>query len=196
MKEKTLNVKKTIIRTLVILLVLFGIWNGLWLFYRQYYFVHVAKQAELTDKKRLVETTLYQKEVTLCNGITAHYNIFCPPYLRFSHNYFAYEEPDEGRIEQNGKWIYPNDYRITLSVHPVMFGKPRYQIQICDQKTANEQYLAGETKELESGNFYTFDVDTDMNILREWSYGGRPIWDNAYDDTYAMFTRAKEVFGL
>ena len=196
MKEKTLNVKKTIIRTLAILLVLFGIWNGLWLFYRQYYFVHVAKQANLKEQKGAHSRTFYLTEISLGDGITAHYCVFCPPYLRFSHNYSASEEPDEGRIEQNGKWIYPNDYRITLSVHHTLFGKPRYRVQICDQKTANEQYLAGETKDLASGDFYTFDVDADMNILREWSYGGRAIWDDAYDDTYTMFTRAKEVFGL
>lgn len=196
MKEETLNIKKIIIRIFVILLILFGIWNGLWLFYRQYYFVRIAKQAELTDKKGHFGTTYYQKEVTLRNGITAHYNVYCPPYLRFSHNYSASEEPNEGRIEQNGKWIYPNDYRIALSVQPTLFGKPQYRIQIYDQKTANEQYLMGETKDLTSGNAYTFDVDADMNILKEWSYGGKPIWNDAYDDTYAMFIRAKEVFGL
>ena len=196
MKEKTLNIRKTIICILAVLMVLFGVWNGLWLFYRQYYFVRVAKQANLEEQKGTLSRTLYLTEVSLGDGITAHYNVFCPPYLRFSHNYFAYEEPDEGRIEQNGKWIYPNDYRITLSVHPTLFGKPRYQIQIYDQKTANEQYLRGETEDLESGNVYTFDVDEDMNILQEWSYGGKQVWNDAYDDTYTMFTRAKEVFGL
>ena len=196
MKEETLNIKKIIMRTLAILLVLFSIWNGLWLFYRQYYFVRIAKQAELTGQKTGFRTVYYQKEVALCDGLMAHYNVSCPPYLRFSHNYSASEEPDEGRIEQDGKWIYPNDYRITLSVHPTLFGNPQYRIQIYDQKTANEQYLTGETKELTSGNAYTFDVDADMNILKEWSYGGKPIWNDAYDDTYAMFIRAKEVFGL
>ena len=196
MKEETLNIKKIIMRTLAILLVLFGIWNGLWLFYRQYYFVRVAKQANLEEQKGAHIKTSYLTEVSLGEGITAHYCVFCPPYLRFSHSYSASEEPDEGRIEQDGQWIYPNDYRISLSVHPVLFGNPQYRIQIYDQKTANEQYLTGETKELTSGNAYTFDVDADMNILKEWSYGGKPIWNDAYDDTYAMFIRAKEVFGL
>ncbi|MDE6678360.1 MAG: hypothetical protein K2K02_04900 [Ruminococcus sp.] len=196
MKEKTFNIRKTIIRTLAVLLVLFGIWNGLWLFYRQYYFVRVAKQAELTEKRGNFGNASYQKEITLPDGITARYNIYCPSYLRFGHNYSASEEHTVGRIEQNGKWIYPDDYRITLSVHPVLFGKPRYQIHIYDQKTANEQYLNGEVNELTSGNSYIFDVDEDMNILREWSYGGNTVWNDAYDDTYAIFTRAKEVFGL
>lgn len=196
MKEKTLNIRKTIIRILAVLMVLFGIWNGLWLFYRQYYFVRVAKQANLVKQKGAHDRTYYMMEVPLDEGTKANYCVFCPAYLRFGCNYSAFEESVKGRMEQDGKWLYADEYGIRLSVHPVLFGKPRYQIQICDQKTANEQYLAGETKDLPSGDFYTFDVDADMNILREWSYGGRPIWDDAYDDTYAMFTRAKEVFGL
>lgn len=194
MKEKTLNVRKIVIRILIVLLVLFGIWNGLWLYYRQHCFVRVAEQAGMTKHNEM--NVHYLSEVPLENGITAHYGIFCPPYLRFSHNYTAFEEPEEGRIEQDGKYIYPCDYRITLSVHPPLFGEPLYQIQIYDQKTANAQYLAGETNELPSGDIYTFDVDAAMNIIREWSYGGQAVWDDAHDDAYAMFTRAKGVFGL
>lgn len=195
MKEKTLNVRKIVICILIVLLVLFGIWNGLWLYYRQYRFVRVAEQAGMT--KQTDRNGYYLSEVPLGNGMTAHYGVFCPPYLRFSHNYTAFEEPDKPHIEQDGKYIYPCDYRITLTVHPSLFGEPRYyQIQIYDQKTANAQYLAGETNELSYGDIYTFDVDADMNIIREWSYGGQAVWDDAHDDAYAMFTRAKGVFGL
>lgn len=194
MKEKTLNVRKIVIRILIALLVLFGIWNGLWLYYRQHYFIRVAENAGMTRQQDM--DTHYLSEVPLENGITAHYGVFCPPYLRFAHNYTAFEEPDEGRIEQDGKVIYPCDYRITLTVHPSLFGKPRYQIVIYDLKTANEEYLAGKTAELDYGKQYTYDVDADMNIIRDWSYGGEAVWDDAHNEAYAMFTRAKEVFGL
>ncbi len=194
MEEKTVSIKKIIIRILTVLLVLFGIWNGLWLYYWQYYFVRVAKEAGL--EKRKSPSVYYVGNVQLDNGCTARYHVFCPPYLRFSHNYTASEEPDEGRIEQGGKYIYPNDYRIVLIVHPSLFGKPEYQIDIYDQKTANEQYLSGETQELESGTIYMFDVDENMNIIKEWTYGGKEVFDDAYEDAYAMFIRAKKVFGL
>lgn len=194
MKEKTLNVRKIVIRILTVLLVLFGIWNGLWLYYRQYRFVRVAENASMTAQHD--RNTHYLSEVQLENGNTAHYGVFCPPYLRFSHNYEAFEEPNPPFIEQDGKYIYPCDYRITLTVHPSLFGKPRYQIVIYDLKTANAKYLEGKTAELDYGKQYTYDVDADMNILRDWSYGGQTVWDGAHDEAYAMFTRAKEVFGL
>ena len=195
MKEKTLNVRKIVIRILIVLLVLFGIWNGLWLYYRQYRFVRVAENAGMTRQQDMMDTHYYS-EVPLENGNIAHYGVFLPHYLRFSHNYEAYEEPTPPFIEQDGKYIYPCDYRITLTVHPSLFGKPRYQIVIYDLKTANAEYLAGKTSELDYGKQYTFDVDAEMNIIREWSYGGQAVWDDAHDEAYAMFTRAKDVFGL
>lgn len=194
MKEKTVNVKKTVIGILIVLLVLFGIWNGLWLYYRQHCFVRVAENAGMTEQHDM--NTYHLSEVPLENGNIAHYGVFLPHYLRFSHNYSASEEPATGRIEQDGKYIYPCDYRIWLTVYPSLFGEPRYQIVIYDQKTANEEYLSGKTAELDCGKQYTFDVDADMNILQTWSYGGTEIWENAHDEAYAMFTRAKEVFGL
>lgn len=32
-----------------------------------------------------------------------------------------------------------------------------------------------------------------MNIIQEWSYGGQAVWDDAHDEAYAMFTRAKDT---
>ena len=194
MKEKTLNVRKIVIRILIVLLVLFGIWNGLWLYYRQHYFIRVAENAGMTRRQDM--DTHYLSEVPLENGNTAHYGVFLPHYLRFSHNYTAYEEPPPPFIEQDGKYIYLCDYRITLGIHPFLFGEPRYEIQIYDQKTANADYFAGKTAELDCGNIYTFEVDADMNIIQEWSYGGQAVWDDAHDEAYAMFTCAKDVFGL
>lgn len=194
MKEKTVNLKKTVIGILIVLLVLFGIWNGLWLYYRQHCFVRVAENSGMTEHHDM--NTYYLSEVPLENGNIAHYGVFLPHYLRFSHNYSAFEEPEKVQIEQDGKYIHSCDYYITLSVHPALFGEPRYQIQIYDWKTANEEYLSGKTAELDYGDIYTFDVDADMNIIRTWSYGGTEIWENAHDEAYALFTRAKEVFGL
>ena len=194
MKEQTVNIRKTIIRILAVLLVLFGIWNAVWLYYWQHDFVRVAEQAGL--EKHPDMQRYYLGEVALENSNMAHYGVFCPPYLRFSHNYTAFEEPDIARIEQDGKWLYPEDYHVTLTVHPSLFGKPRYQLQIYDQKAANAQYLADETQTLGSGDIYTFDVDENMEIIREWTYGGQAVYDAAYAQAYAMFTRAKEVFGL
>lgn len=74
-----------------------------------------------------------------------------------------------------------------------LFSEPRYEIQIYDQKTANADYPAGKTAELDCGNIYTFEVDADMNIIQEWSYGGQAVWDDAHDEAYAMFTRAKDT---
>lgn len=195
MKEKTTNIRRIVIRILIVLLILFGIWNGLWLYYRQHYFIRVAENAGMTKQQDMMNTH-YLSEVSLENGNTAHYGVFLPHYLRFSHNYEAFEEPNPPFIEQDGKYIYPCDYRITLGVHPSLFGKPRYQIVIYDLKTANEEYLAGKTAELDYGKQFTFDVDAHMNIIQEWSYGGQAVWDDAHDEAYAMFTRAKDVFGL
>ena len=194
MKEKMISIRRIVIRILIVLLILFGIWNGLWLYYRQHCFVRVAEQAGMTKQKDM--HVFYISEVPLENGITAHYGVFCPPYLRFAYNYSAHESPEPDRIEKNGKWLYQCDYRIDLRIHPSLFGEPRYQIQIYDQKTANADYLAGKTAELDCGNIYTFEVDADMNIIQEWSYGGQAVWDDAHDEAYAMFTRAKDVFGL
>lgn len=194
MKEQTVNIRKTIIRILAVLLVLFGIWNAVWLFYLQLRFVRVANQADL--EKQEGEKLCYLGEMPLESSGTARYGVFCPPYLRFSHNYTVSEEPDIVHVEQDGKWLWACDYSIHLIVRPSLFGKPQYQLTIYDQKTANEQYLANETQMLGSGDIYTFDVDENMEIVREWTYGGRAVYDAAYEQAYAMFTRAKEVFGL
>ena len=65
MKEKTVNVKKTVIGILIVLLVLFGIWNGLWLYYRQHCFVRVAENAGMTEQHDM--NTYYLSEVSLEN---------------------------------------------------------------------------------------------------------------------------------
>ena len=195
MKETTVNVRKIVIRFLIFLLAVFAIWNGLWLFYRQYYFVRVANHAEMEQPETNLERAYFDLRVPIPeNGSTACYGITCPQYLRFGSNYFTSEEPG-GYVEQDGKWVYPTDYRIFISIHPILFSKPSYQLQIYDYKTANEQYLAEKNDAL-NPQIYTFDVDENMEIIQEMTYGGRAIYDAAYDDAYTMFCRAKAVFGL
>lgn len=195
MKEKSVNIKKAVISVLAVILSLFGIYNGVWLFYRQFYFVRIAEREDFTILKD-EEDTHYHNETLLEDGTVAYYEITCPRYLSFSQGYTAFEEPEQDRINKDGKWIHSNAYRITLTVRPSLFGNPRYQIQIYDQKSANEKYISNETEELTCGNIYTFDVDSNMNITQEWSYGGKEIWENAHDEAFAIFSRAKDVFGL
>ncbi len=194
MKEKTVNARKIIIRFLLIIAVLFLLLNGAWLYFRQHYYVTVADNAEMT-KSRSGGQTHYELSIPIPEeNSTARYGITCPQYLRFGFGYFVTEEPDS-YVERDEKWLYPFDFHIFLSIHPELFGEPRYQLSIYDYRTAYADLLAGRTENLEP-EIYMLNVDENMEILQELTYGSRAVYDAAYDDAYALFCRAKAVFGL
>ena len=194
MKEKTVNAKNIIIRFLLVIAALFLLLNGVWLWFRQHYYVTVANHAEMT-KSKMGRQTHYELSIPIPEeNSTARYSITCPQYLRFGFGYFASEEPDS-YVEQDGKWLYPSDFHISLTIHPELFGKPRYQLSIYDYRNTNADLLAGRTENLEP-EIYMLDVDENMEILQELTYGSRAVYDAAYNDAYALFCRAKAVFGL
>ena len=196
MKEKTVNAKKIIIRFLLVITSLFLLLNGAWFYFRQHYYAEAAKNAKMTKSvTRINDQPHYELSIPIPeSNSTARYSITYPQYLRFGSGYFATKEPNS-YVEQDGKWINPFDFQIYLTIYPELFTKPRYQLSIYDYRSGKVDFLAGKTEDIKP-KIYMFDINENMEITQEYTYGGRAVYDATYEDAYELFCRAKEVFGL
>lgn len=182
------RIKRIGIIILTILIAVFLIWNILWFFYRQQYFVKIVQDSTSFSESTDIEKSYIYQETEQNTDTIYSYSVFFPHYLRFDNNYCCLPSLD---IDENG--MYSNDYFAAITIKPRLFRDYRYIVTIYDLKTANELFLAGKNDYLEY-DVYVLEVNDEMQIIKELTYGGALIMQNAYTEVEKTFNKAKDVF--
>lgn len=188
MNLKLKKFHKAIIAVILVLILAFGIWNALWFFYRYKCFSKIVNDSNYFKQNSDISKSYLYTEVDETSKMTYNYSVFFPDYLKFSKNYCCLPT-----IEINDDGTYANDYFVALTIKPKLFGEYRYTLTIYDFKTANEQYLAGNNNNLEY-NVFELEVDKELNVIKELSYGSEKMLQNAYNESKETFNHAKKIF--
>lgn len=191
MDENAHKIKKISIIFFSIILAVFLIWNIVWLCYRQKCFASVIQNSTLFSKNPDIEYAYLYQETDEDTNTTYSYSVFFPHYLRFDNSLSCI--PSTINNEENG--MYSADYVVGVSIKPFLFDDCQYIITISDLKTANELFLAGKNDSLDYDTYY-LEVNDELEIVKELTYGGAAVMERAYPEVEEMFQKTKAVFGI
>lgn len=172
MNKKT---KSFLIIIISLITVIFLVLNILWFAYRYKCFVKVVNAnsdcVEIPSDSRKIYDLTPDKNKSI-NDFDAQ--IFFPRYLKFTGNYGVSQAV---YMSDDGSG-YLNDYHVYINIHPHLFGKTEFRIDVQDY-TKNDMIN------------YTFDVTNNLEVIKNYSFDPSEVLENP--DSKALIDKAMET---